>query len=269
MVRLEGVALHAGTRTAVTLTRAEGPIVFVQRGAEALLAKLSPLRTDHGVRIGSRDGRIAIDLVEHLLAALGGLGIRSGVRIATDDDELPLLDGGASRFVEALRELGATPDRGPPPMRVTRSATFEHAGTRMRFEPANGVRLAVDVTFPSPVGRQAARWNGDADDFAGRIATARTFGWARDREALLASGRARGVDLDSVLVFDEDGPIAGCRASAEAEPARHKLLDLVGDLGLYGGPPLGSIEAERPGHTATHRIVALALEASVLARAPA
>lgn len=266
MVRLEGVALHAGTRTAVTLTRAEGPIVFAQRGAEASLAQMSPLRTDHGVRIGSRDGRIAIDLVEHLLAALGGLSLRSGVRIATDDDELPLLDGGASRFVEALRVLGAAPDQGPPPIRVTRSATFERAGTRMRFEPDDRVRLAVDVTFPSPVGHQAARWNGDADDFAERIASARTFGWAREHNALLASGRARGVDLGSVLVFDERGPIAGCRASSEAEPARHKLLDLIGDLSLYGGPPLGSIEAGRPGHTATHRIVALALEASVLAR---
>lgn len=269
MVRLEGIALHAGKRTAVTLTRAEGPIVFAQRGAEASLAELSPLRTDHGVRIGNRDGTIAIDLVEHLLAAFGGLGIRSGVRIATEDDELPLLDGGASHFVEALRQLGAAPDQGPPPMRVTRSATFEHAGTRLRFEPADRVRLAVDVTFPSPVGHQAARWDGDADDFAKRIANARTFGWAREHEALLASGRARGVDLDSVLVFDERAPMAGCRAAGEAEPARHKLLDLIGDLSLYGGPPRGSIEAERPGHTATHRIVALALEASVLARSPA
>jgi UDP-3-O-[3-hydroxymyristoyl] N-acetylglucosamine deacetylase len=268
-VRLDGIALHAGARTSVTLSRAPGPIRLAQRGAEATLAELVPLRTDRGVRLGTRDGRIAVDLCEHLLAALGGLGVRGGVRVATDDDELPLLDGGARRFVEALDAIGARDEAAAPSLRITRAAAFEHEASVYRFAPDGGVRLAVDVRFPPPLGAQAARWDGDPADFAERIAPARTFGWAREHAALLAAGRARGVDLDAVLVLDDAGPVPGCRPPAPSEPARHKLLDLVGDLALYGGPPEGSLEAVRPGHGATHRIVALALEAGVLSRSRA
>ncbi len=267
MIRLEGVALHAGTRAAVTLTRCEGPTVIAQRGATATLADLAVLRADRGVRLGSADGRVAVDLVEHLLAALGGLGVRAGVRVATEDDELPLLDGGARRFVEAIGAIGAV--ASPPTLAVTRAASFELAGARYRFDPSEGVSLRVDVDFPAPVGRQGADWDGDPGDFAARVAPARTFGWARDHAALIAAGRARGVDLDAVLVLDDDGPVAGCRAAGRDEPARHKLLDLVGDLALYGGPPRGAIQADRPGHAATHAVVALALEAGVLARSRA
>jgi UDP-3-O-[3-hydroxymyristoyl] N-acetylglucosamine deacetylase len=262
VIRLEGVALHAGTPAAVTLTRAGGPVTFAQRGAEVPIEDLRVVRADQGVRV--EGGGVAIDLVEHLLAALGGLGVREGVRVEVEGDEVPLLDGGAARFVEALRAIEAP--AGPPRLVVTRAASLELRGSRYRFHPADTVRVAVEVDFPPPVGAASASWDGDADDFAAHVAPARTFGWAKDHAALLAAGRARAVDLDAVLVFGDAGPIDGCRATTADEPARHKLLDLVGDLALHGGPPRGAVHAERPGHAATHRIVALALEAGVLRR---
>jgi UDP-3-O-[3-hydroxymyristoyl] N-acetylglucosamine deacetylase len=231
--------------------------------------ELSATRTDRGVTITTADRRIAIDLAEHLLAALGGLGVRSGVRIETDSDELPLLDGGAHLFCEALFAIHATcAETGP--LRVAARATLRRGESVYQLAPlddgAAGARVAVDVSFPAPVGRERAAWDGDPADFFARIARARTFGWAHEHAALLASSRARAVDLGSVIVFEPDGVMNGCRPNEPGEIARHKLLDLVGDLALYGGPPRGSIEAAAPGHTATHAIVAEALASGVLVR---
>jgi UDP-3-O-[3-hydroxymyristoyl] N-acetylglucosamine deacetylase len=263
-VALRGVALHRGGPAEVRLAAAPGPLVLAQRGVEARLDALRPVRTDRGVTVASEDGRVRVDLIEHLLAAIGGLGIGGGLRIETDDDELPLLDGSARPFVEALRGLDIP--RTGPLLRVTRAATLEHERSVYRFTPGAEIQVRVEIAFPAPVGEQRAAWDGDAEDFATRIAPARTFGWARELDALRAAGRAAGVSLESVLVLDERGAVAGCSPSGPEEPARHKLLDLVGDLALHGGPPLGVVDAFAPGHTATHAVVARALASGVLAR---
>jgi UDP-3-O-acyl-N-acetylglucosamine deacetylase len=260
-VQLCGVALHRGGRAEVSLSRAAGPVVVAQRGATARLDELHAVRTDRGVTVATPDGRVRVDLIEHLLAAVGGLGVSAGIVVAIDGDELPLLDGGARRFADALVELD--PPRGRA-LRVTREAVLEHGRSVYRFAPGAAPRLRVEVDFPPPVGRQCAEWSGDAASFVARIAPARTFGWAHELAALRAAGRAAEVDLASVLVFDERGPIAGCLPPTPDEPAHHKLLDLVGDLALYGGPPLGAIDAIAPGHTATHAVAGRALALGVL-----
>ncbi|MFT3774282.1 MAG: UDP-3-O-acyl-N-acetylglucosamine deacetylase [Minicystis sp.] len=263
-VVLRGTALHRGGPAEVRLVRADGPVVFAQRGAAAALADLAPARTDRGVTVSG--GGVRIDLVEHLLAAIGGLGVAGGIRVETDDEEIPLLDGGAGRFVEAVTTLD--PPRGRR-LRVKRAESFEHQRSVYRFTPGPSAGVRVSIDFPPPVGEQHATWDGDAADFAARIAPARTFGWAHEVAALRAAGRAAEVDLASVLVFDDRGPIPGCRPPDPDEPARHKLLDLIGDLALYGGPPVGVVDATRPGHTATHAVVARALSLGVLAVEPA
>ena len=267
-VLLRGSALHRGGPAEVRLSRAlglssqtPGPVIVEQRGATARLDELRPERTDRGVTVATADGRVRVDLIEHLLAAVGGLGVCGGLVVAVDGDELPLLDGGALRFAEALLALDLPRGRA---LRVTREAVLEHGRSVYRFAPGAAPSLRVEVDFPPPVGRQRAGWGGDAGDFVARIAPARTFGWAHELGALRAAGRAAAVDLESVLVFDERGPIAGCRPPSPDEPARHKLLDLAGDLALYGGPPIGAIDALAPGHTATHAVAARALALGVL-----
>jgi UDP-3-O-[3-hydroxymyristoyl] N-acetylglucosamine deacetylase len=265
---LRGVALHRGGPAEVRLAAVAGPITLVQRGASAALADLHVARADRGVTLASTDGRVRVDLVEHLFAALGGLGVDAGVRIAIDDEELPLLDGGARRFAEAILALGLAREPAQRALVITREASIPRGSALYHFAPGPSAALRVEVEFRAPVGRQSAEWRGDAADFLERIAPARTFGWADEHAALLASGRAAAVDLDAVLVFDERGAIPGCRPAGEAEAARHKLLDLIGDLAIYGGPPRGAIVASRPGHAATHAVVAEALALGVLARSP-
>lgn len=271
-VLLSGIGLHAGAKVEVRLARVTGPIVWAQGGAEAPQDELRATRTDRGLRVEAAGGRVSIDSVEHLLAALGGLGVHDGVRVEALGSEIPLLDGGARLFCEALFAIDAPCGR-PSALRITQRATLHHGSSTYTFAPPEEdtpqnparARLAVDVTFPAPVGHERDEWAGDPADFFARIAPSRTFGWARERDALLAQQRARGVDLGSVIVFGQDGPISGCRPNAPGEIARHKLLDLVGDLALYGGPPRGAVEAVAPGHTATHAVVAEALAAGILA----
>ncbi len=263
-VLLRGTALHRGGPAEVRLSHRTGPVAVAQRGAEARLDELSAVRTDRGVTVATADGGVRVDLIEHLLAAVGGLGIAGGLLAAIDGVEVPLLDGGALLFAEALAslELPRSPEgRG---LRVTREARIEHGRSVYRFTPGPSPSVRVEVDFPPPVGRQRAAWEGDAGDFTARIAPARTFGWAHEADALRAAGRAAAVDLESVLVFDARGPIPGCRPPSPDEPARHKLLDLIGDLALYGGPPRGRVDTFAPGHTATHAVAARALALGVL-----
>ncbi|APR84416.1 UDP-3-O-[3-hydroxymyristoyl] N-acetylglucosamine deacetylase [Minicystis rosea] len=245
------------------ITRADGPVVLAQRGVSAPLSALAIVRTDRGVTVGA--GALRVDLVEHLFAAVGGLGVSGGLHIETDADEMPLLDGGSRCFVEAIASLD--PPRGRR-LRVTRAESFEHQRSIYRFTPGLHAGARVEIDFPAPVGRQDATWDGDAEDFAARIAPARTFGWVHELAALQAAGRAAEVDPASVIVFDASGPLPQCRPPDPDEPARHKLLDLIGDLALHGGPPVGLVEASRPGHTATHAVVAQALACGVLAMEP-
>ena len=266
---LRGVALHRGGPATVRLEAAPGPITVVQRGVEASLADLHVARADRGVTLASADDRVRVDLVEHLFAALGGLGVRAGVRVTIDDDELPLLDGGARLFAEAILALGLVTEAAPRALVITRNASISRGNAVYDFATGSGVAIQVDVEFRAPVGRESAAWSGDAVDFVERIAPARTFGWADEHAALLASGRAASVDLEAVLVYGDGGAIAGCKPAAKDEAARHKLLDLIGDLAIHGGPPRGSLTVQRPGHAATHAVVAEALASGVLAWSPA
>jgi UDP-3-O-[3-hydroxymyristoyl] N-acetylglucosamine deacetylase len=269
-IRLEGHALHAGCRTAVRFAEHDGPITFVQGDRRAPLGSLSVARTDWGLELSDGQG-LTIDLAEHLLAALGGLGIHRGVMVTVDGPEVPILDGGARRMTEALRKLEVA--GSPPGLCVRRSARFGLGSAEYVFEPATGVTVEADVSFDHPaIGRQRTLWNGDPERFARDIAPCRTFGFTRDERALRDAGRAKlvrdgeGAGV-AVLVFTDRGLLDPAAAPSPNEIVGHKLLDLIGDLTLYGGPPEGRVFARQPGHTATHAVVRQALSQGVLARA--
>lgn len=271
--RLEGYALHAGTRAAVELTRSEGPVVLAQGAQRARLDELTVTHGDGAVRVSNGRG-LELELVEHFLAALGGLGIREGVTATVEGPEFPLLDGGARELADALLAMGL--EVAAPRLRVARAGVIARGKSSYAFAPGASVELSVEIEFDHrAVGRQTARWSGDPHDFRERIAIARTFGFTADAADLRARRRARlfwvsdsaarAAAHRAVVTYGESaGPPEAAPAPDEA--ARHKLLDLIGDLALYGGPPQGSIEARRPGHTATHDIVRRALDLGLLSR---
>jgi UDP-3-O-[3-hydroxymyristoyl] N-acetylglucosamine deacetylase len=260
------VGLHSGEPCEVQLTPRDGPVVFCTRLGDAPVAELRVARTDHGVRVRCERIGLDVDTVEHFLAALAGLSIRSGVGVEVHGPEMPLMDGGALAFTTALAGLSLPSEE--PPMRVLRSGVIRVGAATYELSPGDGVALDVEVHFDAPqIGRQAASWRGSAESFIADIAWARTFGFRRDGEALLRAGRARAVDPAAVMVLADDGAVEPPGTEARpAEFARHKLLDLVGDLYLFGGPPRGAIRATRPGHGATHRAMTEAVALGIVGR---
>jgi UDP-3-O-[3-hydroxymyristoyl] N-acetylglucosamine deacetylase len=223
---------------------------------------------DRGVRIGPREGGFDVESVEHLFAALGAWQVRRDLDIHVTGGEVPLADGGAARFAAAVASLN--PPRARSPLRVVQSGKVEIAESIYAFEPGPEPILAVEVHFEArAIGTERASWDGSFERFVSDVAWARTFGFRRDAADLLARGRALGADAHAVMVLDDEGRVEPPDAPARpSEFARHKLLDMIGDLYLFGGPPLGAVSAIRPGHAATHRAVALALERGLLAFGP-
>ena len=260
-----GRGLHSGEPCAVALSRRPGPLCFETKKGQATREQLEVLRADRGVRVRAARLGLDVDLIEHLFAAFGGLGVQQGIRVEVlRGHEIPLLDGAALEFAAAVKALA--PPRSPPRLRVVRAGELVVGESSYTFAPADTIRVELTIQFP---GREVehASWDGSAAGFYREIAPARTFGFRRDAAMLRASGRAAHVDLNSVLVLEEDGRIAPSASPARpGELARHKMLDLIGDLFLFGGPLLGTLSAVRPGHARTHEALRRALADGLLER---
>lgn len=264
-ISLDGIGLHSGAPCRVTLCLEPGPVALRARGILAPLADLVVASTARATTVESRSG-LRVGTVEHALSALAGLGVYDGLVLDVDGPELPLLDGGCSVWCAAIRRLDLR--ASSPHLRVARSAVLQVGPSRFDFTPDDGIDVSVRLELDdAPHVLPDARWRGAADDFVARIAPARTFVLARELEELVRRGLARHADPECVVVVTSDGLLHAGRPAAADEPARHKLLDLVGDLYLYGGPPIGRVHAHRPGHAANARAVRRALDEGVLVRA--
>jgi UDP-3-O-[3-hydroxymyristoyl] N-acetylglucosamine deacetylase len=257
-----GVGLHSGVPARVELQARPGPVRLATGGAEATLEQLEVVSTARATTVGSPDGRVRIGTVEHAFAALAGLAIREGLTIAVEGPEMPLLDGGALAWCEALAKLELPAMQ--PSLCVTREAAFDVGPSRFEFSPQRGVEVAVRVDLGDPRFSPEASWRGGVADFVERIAPARTFTLARDVEELVRRGLARHVDPAAVVVIAPDAVHHAARPVSPDEPARHKLLDLLGDLYLHGGPPLGRVLAVRPGHASNARAIRRAIDEGIL-----
>ncbi len=263
-VVVTGVGLHSGAPSRVLLQVRQGPVRLATPDGEAPLGQLTVVATARATTVESRDARVRVGTVEHALSALAGLGIHQGLTLFVEGPEMPLLDGGASAWCEALATLKLPSTR--PALRVTREAVFEVGPSRFELSPGTEVDVAVHVDLGDPRFYADARWQGGPQDFVDRIAPARTFTLAQDVEELMRRGLARHVDPASVVVLAPDAVHHAGRPFLPDEPARHKLLDLIGDLYLHGGPPVGRVLAVRPGHASNARAIRRAIEEGVLAR---
>jgi UDP-3-O-[3-hydroxymyristoyl] N-acetylglucosamine deacetylase len=263
-VLVEGLGLHTGAPARVILRSSLGPTRMRSRGAEARIDQLEVVSTVRATTVEACGGALRVGTVEHAFAALAALGLYEGVTLDVEGPELPLLDGGASAWCAALARLECPPSR--PRLRVTRFAAFDVGSSHYELTPAdNAIEVTVRVDFDDPRLAPHASWQGDAADFVARIAPARTFAMARDIEELARQGLARHVNREHVVVIAADAILHAGRPFSADEPARHKLLDLLGDLYLCGGPPIGRLLAVRPGHAANALVIRRAVEAGALA----
>jgi len=261
-VIVEGVGLHTGAWARVELLASKGPVRLRANGVEAGLEKLVVASTARATTVQGRGGLLRVRTVEHMLAALAGLGVHEGVTIAIAGSEMPLLDGGAAAWCDAVKRLGLI--GGKSKLRVARKATTQVGLSRYEWSPAKAIEVEVRLELDDARIAPHARWSGDPEDFHVRIAPARTFAFAHEVDELFRRGLARHVNPESVVLIAPEAIYHAGRPFSPDEPARHKLLDLLGDIYLCGGPPLGRLRVIRPGHAANARAFAQARSEAVL-----
>jgi UDP-3-O-[3-hydroxymyristoyl] N-acetylglucosamine deacetylase len=257
-----GVGLHTGKPVQLTLqpARADSGIVFVRTDlphpVEIPAVPASLCRTHLATTLGRGD--VAVDTVEHLLAAFYGLGI-DNARVEVDGPEIPGMDGSAASFVFLLRAAGLY-EQGAArrTIRVRRPIEIREGDKRIRIEPAHGLRVSYEIDFEHPrIGRQAlCDLPVDEERFEREIARARTFGFVGEVLALWRAGRARGASLDNTVVLGESRVLNRGGLRFPDEFVRHKVLDLLGDLALLGARVQGHVRVERGGHALHQRLVA-------------
>ncbi len=192
-----------------------------------------------------KDG-ITISTVEHVLAALFGMGV-SNAELLVDGPEIPVADGSAKVFAEAIAEAGIETQREARQSFVPASPAFARDGDRVvTVLPAGALRVKFVADFAAPIGTQYFDGEIHPEMFLKEIAGARTFGYVHEVEALLKRGLAKGGTLENALVFAPSGPLQPLRW--ENEPVRHKVLDLLGDFALLGAWPQCEIVAIKSGH---------------------
>jgi UDP-3-O-[3-hydroxymyristoyl] N-acetylglucosamine deacetylase len=207
-------------------------------------------------------GGVSVGTVEHVLSAAYGEGL-DNCTIELDGPEVPILDGSALPFVRLFHAAGFE-RQDVPVIRLSISEPVEVSrdGRSVSFRPDGpGLTISYEIDFPHPVvGSQELTVAIRPEEYSTRIAPARTFGFARDVEALRARGLARGGSLHNAVVLDETGVLSGPLRFRD-EFVRHKVLDLLGDLALLGAVLDGHIHARKAGH-ALHIEFARALAAA-------
>ena len=267
---LSGVGLHLGKNATVKVMPAnpgegryfvrvdlpDAPIVPARIEAVGQ----TTLSTELGV------GEAKVRTVEHLLASLAANRV-DNARIEIDGEEVPLLDGSAKNWCEAIARAGIT-ERSPiqsSPVTPIEPIWIREHDSFVAALPAAQTRFTYGIDFPyQAIGNQWHSWNGDRESFADEIAPARTFGFAEQIEQLQQAGLIQGGSLENALVCSHQGWVNPPLRFTN-EPARHKLLDLVGDLSLLGKLPTAHLIAYKASHK-LHIQLAASLASSIANR---
>jgi UDP-3-O-acyl N-acetylglucosamine deacetylase len=265
-VECSGTGLHTGaTVQARVLPASEDTgVVFVRTDLEGAprVAATAENRVAYARRTALERGGAEVHTVEHLLSAAAGLGIDNLV-IELSAFEAPGLDGSARGWVELLRGAGSVEQAAPVrELAVRERVTVEgENGATLTAEPwPHGLKLTYTLDYPvRSLGRQTVEFEITEDRYAREVAPARTF--ALEAEALLLRelGLGLGANYENTLVFSEDGVIQNTLRFPD-EAARHKLLDLLGDLSLLGRSLRGHVTAVKSGHELNLALVKKLLE---------
>lgn len=262
---MEGVGLHTGASirlrvlpaapgTGILFVRTDLPSVntYVPAAYDAVDTVSSQLCT-----FLKNSAGVAVQTPEHLMAALSGCGIDNAL-IEISGQEVPLLDGSAKPFADAIMAVGRKAQPAPhAAMKILKTIRVEDGDRFAELKPSEGP-LSIDFTIEFPgLGAQQRRYvQHDAKTFTAEIAAARTFTLRSIAEKMKAAGAVKGGSLDNALVLnDEDGSAyQGAKRYAD-EPVRHKIMDAVGDLALAGMPIIGAFTCVKGGHALTNRLL--------------
>lgn len=278
-VVISGVGLHTGKSVTMTLKPAPENHWFrfkridIEGSPIVLVDADNVTDTSRGTTISANGA--SVSTIEHLMAALVGLQV-DNVLIELDGPEVPILDGSSAIFVDKLKEVGFEDQNADREyFEVSSNIHYNEVDRKVEIVamPLDGYRLTCMIDFNSPVlGSQHASIS-DINEFSKEIASSRTFCFLHELEILVSQNLIKGGDLSNAIVIVDrevseveleklegifnkkvevasEGILNNIQLRHLNEPARHKLLDMIGDLALVGRPLKGHIMAARPGHAA-------------------
>ena len=265
-VSFEGVGLHTGENNRVVIkpAGADQGIVFCRvdvEGAPTIPAHISKL-VGKERRTALREGPADVCTVEHLLASLYALNVDNAV-IEIDGEEVPGFDGSAQLIAEKLVEAGTVEQRVPrKSFHLDEPIYVREDDVSIVALPAEGglsIQYHLDHRTGDTSAIQSFGFDCAPEDFAGQIAPARTFVMRNEVESLQAAGLGKGANRQNTLVMGPDGPEEN-ELRFPDELARHKILDLLGDVALGGFDLSAHLIATRSGHTTNHKLVKQLIE---------
>jgi UDP-3-O-[3-hydroxymyristoyl] N-acetylglucosamine deacetylase len=246
-----GIGLHSGApaRLRILPARAGTGIVFRRTDLddfEIEAVSRNVARVSYATSLMKQG--VFISTTEHVLSAFIGCGIDNAI-VELDNLELPILDGSARPFVDAIHKAGIRKQRRPRKyLRIRRELELREGDKFIAVYPADCYSVSYTINFPHPlIGKETFRVELSNGNYMREIAPARTFGSRQDEQAMRNMGLIRGASRENCIVLTRDG-IENPPLRFADEFVRHKVLDLIGDLALLGRQILGNVVADRAGH---------------------
>ncbi|MGI9308841.1 MAG: UDP-3-O-acyl-N-acetylglucosamine deacetylase [Gammaproteobacteria bacterium] len=261
-IRATGIGLHTGRKVYMTLRPAADNTGIVFRRVD-----LDPVvdvpadasivgETMLGTTLVKDDVQVAT--VEHLLAAIAGLGI-DNMCIDLSAPEVPIMDGSSAPFVFLLQSAGITEQTALKKfMRIKKPVRVEEDEKWAEFKPFDGFKVNFEISFEHPVFKrhsQQSSINFSTTSFLKEVSRARTFGFMRDIEVLRSRKLALGGNIDNAIVLDDFRVLNEDGLRYEDEFVRHKILDAIGDLYLCGYSLIGEYTGHKSGHSLNNQLV--------------
>ncbi len=257
---VKGIGIHSGDPCTLTFRPAppDTGVYFIRAdlpGCPYLKVSSNNVEaTSYQTLLGGPEFKVAT--VEHCLSALSALRI-DNLFIELDGPEIPICDGSALNFLEALQAVGlAEQDQPRKYCYVTEPIYFSEGDKHAYVIPYHGLRVTVTIDFPHPViGKQKMDLDINEQTFAREVAGARTFGFLKDVEELKKRGLARGGSLDNAIVLDDQKMVNPQPLRWADEFVRHKTLDALGDLVTLEMPLMGHVVLYKAGHDVMNKLV--------------
>ena len=259
-----GVGLHSGSFVNMALLPApiDNGISFRRINADRkvigeIKAEYELVSTTFlGTNLVSRDGKIKIATVEHLMAALWGCGIDNAI-IEVDADELPIMDGSSDHFVFMLECAGIIEQNaGRRFIEILRKVEVSDGDAHAMISPNSDFSVRMDIAFnDSVITQQSCSFLANTSSFKIELSRARTFGFLKDVEKLKELGLIKGGSLDNAIVVGEDKVLNDNGLRFQDEFVRHKVLDSIGDLYLSGARIMGHFHGVKSGHSLNNQLL--------------
>jgi UDP-3-O-[3-hydroxymyristoyl] N-acetylglucosamine deacetylase len=257
-----GIGLHSGAAVKMRMLPAPaGSGIKFRRvdldGYEVEATGRNVARVSYATSLMKRG--VLISTTEHALSALIGAGIDNAI-IELDQLELPILDGSAKPFLDAIHRVGIRRQRKQRLYwRIKKPVELRDGEKFLGIYPAEQYAVSYTIDFPRPIGLQSFELDLTGDAYNKNIAPARTFGFLRDERQLRNMGLIRGASEENAIILTDTGAKNGPLRFPD-EFVRHKILDLIGDLALLGHRVLGKVIANRAGHAMHTALVARLLK---------